>query len=91
MKLFSSSLTMEVYRLQYNRLRDQLMEEMYSFGRVLDGIPAEDMTNESFNTMLVHVNESTQKLVAQVQVYSAFFELKNNLKRMADGIPTCLG
>lgn len=82
---------MEGYRLQYNRLRDQLSEEMYTFGRVLDEISVEEMTNESYNSMLSHINESTNKLVAQVQVYRAFFELKNNLKRMADGIPTCLG
>lgn len=77
--------------MQYNRLRNQLMEEMYTFARVLDAIPVEDNSNESFTAMLVHVNESTRKLAAQVQIYSAFFELKANLKRMSDGIPTCLG
>jgi len=82
---------MEGERIQFNRLRDQLMEEMYSFARVLDDISSEDLSNEAFGTMVAQVNESTRKLAAQVQIYSAFFELKSSLKRMADGIPTCLG
>lgn len=82
---------MEEERALYNHLRDQLVEQMYSFARVLDKMPPEESSNETFNSMLVHVNESMKKMVAQVQLYSAFFELKNNLMQMADGIPTVLG
>jgi hypothetical protein len=83
------ALAMEDHKQEYNRLREQLRQEMYTFATALRQMSEEDMM--TIGPMLEHVNESSKRLLAQVQLYSAFVMLKINIKQITESVPQLLG
>lgn len=79
---------MEGNRQQYHQLRNRLIDEMFDFTRALEQLSDQD--TESIGAVMEHINESGNKLCAQIHLYTLFLQLKNNLRQMTQSVERCL-
>lgn len=77
---------MEGLKSDYVKLRDNLIGELCEYGSVIDKLSPEDNENNHKNIIIENVNETVQKLLSQIRMYKAFFELQNNIKKITDNV-----
>lgn len=77
----------ETRQLEFHRLKDNLMEEMYQFGKMLDEFKMLGETNVTcLNTVIEKVNTSAHNSLTTMQEFRHIFELKATISRIEDTI-----
>lgn len=79
-------LAMEEHIREFNQLRNQLTDEMFRLVKALEKATEEEYDGPIRN-MLNDAHETGRKFTAQIQLYTAIVQLKNNIKQMSESIP----
>lgn len=79
--------TFKENKTQFYNMREKLDNEMLRLSRYISQIKDENEDNiGQINKMLEHVTEMGKKCHLQIGIYSAFLELRDNVKKITDGV-----
>ena len=77
----------EKNHVEFHRLKDETIEEMYQFGKIFDDLKMLKETNSKcLNTMIEEVNKLARMNITRMQEFRHILELKATISKMEDSI-----